>query len=610
MNETQASFNTTVDIIKDIWNIKADANYRFTDEFSNMEQLGTISRTRGPGLATEPGKASNTVTKMFNRYIVYNAYTDFHKTFAEKHYLQAMTGFNQEYYISNFTLLGANNLLSNSFPTIALTSPESSISRQQTINTLALRGAFGRLNYIFDDRYGVEFNGRYDGTSRYPKKKRFGFFPSASAFWSVSNEKFFEGVKEKLSITSLKLRGSYGTLGNQVNDRYGYYPYMPLMGVAGVDNYSPILNGTQYLGITQPGVVSGSLTWEQVRTVNFGIDLALLNNRFDISFDKYTRYTEGMLTKSKTLPAIFGATEPQTNAADLKTKGWELSVGWRDRAAVIDGSPLNYNVRFMLSDSRAWITKFDNPTKILTDNNYYEGMEIGEIWGYTTLGYFQSDEEVANWADQSALNNYGRAFAPGDLKFADLNGDGRIDQGSNTVDDPGDRKIIGNKSYRLPFSLDLGADWKGFDMRVFFQGIGKRDAYPTASNDGVFFWGIYATPWVGMSNDNLDNWDKKGNDGYFPRMKYYEADGGALAKTQTKYLQNAAYMRLKNLTFGYTLPDKITERMRLSRLRFYFSGENIFTLQDIKIKGNDAEKFDNAYYPFTRNLTFGLNLSF
>jgi TonB-linked SusC/RagA family outer membrane protein len=603
LNEIQASFNTTIDILKDAWNVKADATYRFTDEFSNMTFLGDHYRTRGPGLALPVGPARNTVTKMFNKYIVYNVYTDFHKTFAEKHYLQAMTGFNQEYYISDFTSLGANNLLTNSLPTVALTGPESTVSYGQTINTLALRGVFGRLNYIFDNRYIVEFNGRYDGTSRYPKESRFGFFPSFSAGWVLSNEKFMEGIKNNLQISNIKLRGSYGTLGNQVND--SYYPYLPLMGYTAPS--SPIIDGGLPIAITQPSVVSGDLTWETVRTVNGGIDLGLFDNRFDLSFDKYTRYTEGMLTRSKSLPAIFGATEPQTNAANLKTKGWDLSVGWRDRIDAVAGSPLNYSVRLMLHDNRAWITKFDNPSKNLDD--HYEGQELGEIWGYTTVGYFKSEEDVALWADQSAVGN-GRGFYAGDLKFADLNDDGKIDQGSNTVDDPGDRKIIGNNSYRFPFSVDLNGDWKGFDLRLFVQGVGKRTAYPPGGHNGIFFWGQYATPWVGFAESVLDNWDYKGDDGYFPRMKAEIAMSGELAKVQTKYLQNAAYARLKNITIGYTLPRQWTNRWRLEKLRLYASGENLYTLHFIDIPGSDPERFDNAYYPFTRVFTFGLNLTF
>ena len=410
-------------------------------------------------------------------------------------------------------------------------------------------------------------------------------------------------LNETLHIGLLKFRGSYGVLGNQNIDNV-YYPYIATMGVT--SRITPLIDNAQPLGITQPGVVSGDLTWETVRTVNAGLDLTLLDGKFDLAFDRFARYTENMMTKSKTLPAIFGAGEPRTNAADLKTKGWELSVGWRDRF-FLSTSPFSYSVRLMLADSRTWITRYDNPSKNLGD--YYEGQEIGELWGYETLGYFASDDEAAGWADQSAVGN-GRPFLAGDLKFKDLNGDGFINQGSNTVDDPGDRRILGNNRNRLPYSIDLTGDWKGFDLRIFLQGVGKRDAYPSESHNGEFFWGMYNTPWAGLYVKNLDNWDDKGNEAYFPRMKPNIGNNGELAKVQTRYMQDASYLRLKNLTVGYTLPAQLTGKWNIDRLRFYLSGENIFTFHHMEVPGNDPERNDNVYYPFMKVMSLGLNIGF
>jgi hypothetical protein len=425
------------------------------------------------------------------------------------------------------------------------------------------------------------------------------------------------GLNELLHISFLKLRGSYGTLGNQMmqdgNGNPVYYPYIPTMGYT--SQIGPMINGSRPAAVSQPGVVAGDLTWEIVRTINGGIDLNLFDNRFELNFDKYVRYTEGMLTKSKTLPAIFGATEPQTNAANLETKGWDLSVSWRDEFELL-GSPFNYSVRLMLSDNRAVITKYDNPDKLISHlkdgkeiMDYYEGMEIGDIWGYTTLGYFSSDEEAAGWANQAALGN-GRPFREGDLKFQDLNEDGFINQGSNTVGDPGDRRIIGNKSYRFPYSGDLFVEWKGFDLRVFVEGIGKREAYATNSAEGLWFWGQYMTPYGAMTVKNLDSWDNKGDAGYYPRMKRNVADNGELAKTQTKYLQDASYLRVKNLALGYTLPQKLSDKVGIQRLRLYVSGENMFTFHHIEVQGNDPERFDNVYYPFMKVVSVGINLGF
>jgi TonB-linked SusC/RagA family outer membrane protein len=602
LNETQVSFNTKIDILKDTWSVKADANFKFTNDGREYTQLSYIT-SDGPGVTNSSGNPSAGLSNTTERYTVFNLYTDFHRTFAEKHFVQALAGFNQEHFRQVSSSIVVDNLLTNSLPTINLSGPSSTIYKGYGVNTLSLRGVFARLNYIFDNKYILELNGRRDGTSRYQKDDRFGFFPSASVAWTLSNESFMKSVNDALHIGSLKLRGSYGALGNQNIDNV-YYPYIATMGV--INNITPLIDNGQPLGITQPGVVSGDLTWETVRTFNGGADLTLFDGKFDLTFDRFVRYTENMMTKSKTLPAIFGAGEPRTNAADLKTSGWELSVGWRDHLALA-GSPLHYSARLMLADSRTWITRYDNPDRNLGD--YYVGQEIGELWGYETLGYFASDEEAAGWANQSAVGN-GRPFLAGDLKFKDIDNSGYINQGSNTVDDPGDRRIIGNNRNRLPYSIDLNADWKGFDLRIFFQGVGKRDAYPSEAHNGEYFWGQYNTPWAGMSVKNLDNWDYKGDAGYFPRMKPDIAYNGELAKVQTKYLQDASYLRVKNLTVGYTLPRQLTGKWNVDRLRFYLSGENIFTFHHMEVPGNDPERNDNVYYPFMKVVSLGLNIGF
>jgi TonB-linked SusC/RagA family outer membrane protein len=607
LSETQFTFNTTVDLLKDVWTLKGDATFRFKNETKKTEAFPFI-RSQGPAKLSTTGNTGAGIESSENRYVVYNAYTQFNKTFAEKHFVVAMLGFNQEYFRGEGASVSADYLLTPSLPTIQLTGASSTVNKWHGINTLSLRGAFARLNYIFNDRYILELNGRYDGTSRYREDGRFGFFPSGSAAWTVSKESFMQNVNELLRLDNLKLRGSYGVLGNQImEDEKGnpiYYPAITTMGYSSM--IGQMLNGLRPAAVYQPGVVSGDLTWETVRTINGGIDLNLLDYRFELTFDRYVRYTEGMLTKSKSLPAIFGTAEPRTNAANVKTQGWEVGVNWRDRFQLA-GSPLNYSVRLMLSDSRAFITKYDNPDKLLSD--YYEGQEIGEVWGYTTLGYFSSEAEVSGWADQTALGN-GRAFLPGDLKFKDLNNDGYINQGSATVDDPGDQKILGNKSYRFPYSADLSAEWQGFDVRIFLEGVGKREAYPTGGHSGLWFWGQFNTPYGAMTVKNLDNWSYKGDAGYFPRVKREVALSGELGKTQTRYMQNAAYLRVKSLQLGYTLPQKLTDKAGISRLRLYLTGENMFTFHSIEVQGIDPERFDDVYYPFMKVVSGGVNISF
>jgi TonB-linked SusC/RagA family outer membrane protein len=625
-NEVQTSFATQLDLIKDIWRINADVNFRLTNQGRDQNNMGVQYRT-GPNQPLqvtfgERGGSGNTVNNVRyysweDNYSVYNIYTNFTKTFAEKHFLNAMVGYNREFMQRYYYEMSKTGMITTTLPEINLSTGDASVAN--TRNELALEGIFGRLNYVYDNRYIFEASGRYDGSSRFPTGDRYGFFPSASVAWSIVNERFFANLADQLRVTNLKLRGSYGALGNQVlidsNGNQLYYPSIPYMSAS---KMSYILDGTQPMMINQPGVVSPSLTWEKVRTVNFGVDLGLFN-KLDLNFDVYTRYTDDMLTLSKELPGVFGANPPQTNAADLKTNGWELSLAWHDRF-LVKNSPLNASVKFMISDSRATITKYDNPTKNFgkSGGNYYEGRRIGEIWGFKTDGYFKTQEEVDALNQRDiGTDDVGYVFQVGDIKMKDLDGDNKITFGDNTVDNPGDRRIIGNSSARFPYSFELTADWKGFDVRAFFQGIGKRDWYPGSAS--IYFWGVYAQPWTNVTKKNMDYWTEDRPNAYFPRVKAYAAEDAQmeLAAAQTKYLQDASYLRMKNLTIGYTLPKLVLKKLQVSSLRFYFSAENLFTISNLD-KGIDLDPeiidryngFDSGTYPMQQSYSFGVNLSF
>lgn len=616
--EFVTTFATTIDVLKDVWQIKADATFRRDNDRTRQTALPYYYK-EGPNMPLQSNTNNSTSrnSSKYYDYNVFNIYTDFHKTFAEKHYVQAMVGFNQESGRTNSFWGSREGLISTSFPTPELATGTAKTGEE--ILDWSIRGTFFRLNYVYDNRYIVEFNGRYDGTSRFPKDDRFGFFPSASAAWNVTQEKFMEGLKEKTGLNTLKLRASYGSLGNQNVDTYAYIPQMK----ATESNW--ILDGKRPIQVVMPGIVSNALTWEKVATVNGGIDLGFLRNRLTASFDYYVRYTDGMLALGKELPNVIGVSEPQENAANLKTKGWDLSLAWRDQFNLA-GSPFSYGVRFILSDSRSYITKFDNyvestdanGNKVLTstwrgNNKYYVGQELGEIWGLETEGFFQNEEELKNHADQKAVgsDDQGYLFYVGDLKFKDQNGDKKIDWGDGTLANPGDFKKIGNSSMRLPYSIDLDADWKGFDFRMFLQGVGKKDWYAGGNNH--YFWGIFAQPWTNPQTKDMDHWTPENTNAYFPRIKAYVAEdtGYELACPQTRYLQDASYLRMKNLTIGYTLPKSWTNKAGLERVRFYFSGENLCELQHLKAD-LDVEAIDSSskVYPLQRSYSFGVNLNF
>jgi TonB-linked SusC/RagA family outer membrane protein len=598
-NNFLTTFNANASVISNVLDIKADVTFRRNSGNINANDF-SVPYSNGPNTSTlyiGPGSPFIREDNYETRNNITNLYADFHKTIGD-HYFQALGGYNQEYRYYGSSWVNKTNLISGSLPSLALATGATTTG--ESINDWAVRGLFYRLNYIYDNKYILELNGRYDGTSRFPKSDRWGFFPSASVAWVISNEKFFKPISEGIKLDLFKVRASYGSLGNQDVDAYAYIANM------NSGQIGQILDGSRPLAVYAPNPVSQSLTWEKVSTVNVGLDMAWFKNRLELNFDKFTRYTDGMLTKGLTLPAVFGAVEPKINAADLKTKGWELRLGWKDKLNVA-ASPLTYGIGINLSDSRSFITKYDNPNNTLTD--YYVGQELGEIWGLETEGFFQNAAELTSHANQQAFvsDDAGGTFGVGDLKWKDQNGDGKVDKGKNTLQDHGDLIKIGNTSQRYRFGVDLNFAWKGFDFRTFFQGVGKQDFYPR--NNNVYFWSVFAQPWTNPTIQTEDRWSPTNPDAYFPRLKSYIAeDVTELGYPQTRYLQNFAFIRLKNLTVGYSLPKKLTDKLNISKVRFYFSGENIFDKSGVKFN-LDPEALDGNVYPFQKTYSFGLNVT-
>lgn len=595
-------FTTKIDIIKDVLFVNGSFNYTSIKNAEEGYSL-PVEYYDGPD---RPAMYLDPVTQAYlnhtdARTLTFDAYATYHKLFNDKHDFTAMVGFSQEDWRENYTSSSRKELISSSLPSQGLATGDMSVG--QNIYSLSLRSVFGRLNYIYNNKYILAFNGRYDGTSRFPSDSRFAFNPSGSAAWVMSQENFFEPLRDIVSF--LKFRFSYGSLGNQ-DLKENYYAYLATMGAGKIGQ---ILDGKQPVGVRAPGLVSGNLTWEKVTTADWGMDINFLDNRLSATVDGYIRRTKDMLTAGASLPNVLGTGVPMENAADLKTTGWDLTVSWRDNLKLA-GETLNYGLSFNIGDSRAFITKFANKTGTLDD--YYEGYEIGSIWGLQTLGFFQSQEEIDNHADQSQVTSYPgtRPIAPGDLKFADLNNDKKINEGSWTIDDHGDYKIIGNSRSRYAFGFTANADWKGFDLSLFIQGVMKKNYYPGGD---LYFWGTYAQPWANITYGNYyDRWTEENPNGYFPRFKSYVAESNLEAGvTQTRYLQNAAYARLKNLSIGYTLPKKLTDKANIERLRIFFSGDNLCEITGLyKYYKVDPECLGGQMYPLQRSYSFGLNVTF
>lgn len=573
--------------------INADYTWNFYGKSSNQHVQNFYDYTAVPGTEnyypwTNP--SSVTVTNNDDYYNAFNAFAEYTFSLKEKHNFKVMVGYNQENKHKKYHYAGRKNLIDSSNPSLNLAYGDMAMNGSET--HWSVNGFFARINYDYKGKYLLELNGRYDGSSKFPHGDRYAFFPSASVAWRVSEEKFWEPIRGWFD--NFKLRASYGSLGNQAFDesRYGNFPYLATYGIN--TKYGALLNGTRPVAVSVPGLVSASFTWETVNQIDFGFDASFFGGRLNTSFDWYRRNTKDMLTAGQALPAVLGTSVPQENAADMKTVGWEVSLEWNDRLS----NGFGYHIKGVLSDYQASITKFSNPTKLL--GTHYVGEKLNEIWGYVSNGLFQSDED-AKAADQSYLS--GGSWGAGDVKYEDLNNDGKIDIGKNTLDDSGDRKIIGNSTPRYSYGITAGFDYKGFDFEMFWQGIGKRDYWLGGSQ----FWG-YTDEWCTPLTSSLDYWTEDNRDAYFPRLHHYGVNGGN-HQVSTRYLQNAAYLRLKNVVLGYTIPRSITEKVKISRLRVFVQGENLLTFTPL-IDSYDPETLNNMTYPINKKISVGLNLTF
>jgi TonB-linked SusC/RagA family outer membrane protein len=520
-------------------------------------------------------------------YFAGNIYADYNTTIHSDHHLGGLIGFNQEWETYRNEYIKQEELISMDVPSINL--GVGKMSTNDMDYSWAIRGTFLRLKYDYQSKYLFEMNGRYDGTSKFPHESRFGFFPSLSAGWRLSQEKFMETTGNWLD--DFKLRVSYGSLGNQ--NVKEYYPYISTFSVTQQTPY--IIDGSLPISVGAPNLVASDLSWETAKTFNLGTDI-LLFKRLSGSFDWYKRRTVNMLTLGEKFPSVIGTDVPQRNNADMKTSGWELSLKWNDILA----NGIRYDLGFILSDYQSIITKFDNNPSKLYDN-YYVGKVLGEIWGYETVGLFRTQEEVASSANQSKLGN-GDKWGPGDTRYADINHDQVIDWGDATVDNPGDTKIIGNQTPRFQFGITGNIEWKGFDLNLFIQGVGKRDFVPV----GNYFWGHIANgAAIGTYEVYKNAWRPDNPDALYPIWE--AASYNFNARPQTRFLQNGAYARLKNLTLGYTLPQNLASKIALNRIRVYFSGQNLGEIT--RNRGNfDPEIIGNVgeYYPLQRSVMFGI----
>ena len=603
------------------WITHVDFNYKIDNSIRHWDS----QRTYNHNVAGEPviyNQNSNVHEDEFkDNYLNFQLYTEYNKSIAEKHNFHIMGGFQCEQLRRTEFGLQRNGIIDPEKSEVDLTNGLSYQGVAITPNVNGARnqwqtaGFFGRINYNYAERYLAELNLRYDGTSKFRSDKMWKLFPSISLGWRISEENFMKNTKDWLS--NLKLRLSYGSLGNQNIDNW-YQTYQTIAYRAFTGYW--LQNGQKTNTTSAPGLVSSLLTWEKVESYNVGLDFGFLNNRLTGSFDYFVRNTKNMVGKAPELPSILGTGVPVTNNTDLRTNGWELQLSWNDQLA----NGLHYGVTFNLSDSRTKITRYpNNPTNSI--DTYIKGRYINEIWGYTTKGIAKSNEEMNAHLSTTDQSTIGSNWAAGDIMYEDTNNDKQINDGARTITDHGDLKVIGNSTPRFLWGIDLNASWKGFDIRAFFQGVMKRDAwlggswgsleyYFGATNSGEW-WATGITAVKDYYRDAntwsvANGYQKANQDAFLPRATFSNKN----ERCQTRYLMNAAYMRLKNFQAGYTIPRNITTKWGISNMRVFVSIENLFTITkmpkqfDPEMIGTDSRHSNG--YPLSKTFSFGINVTF
>ena len=546
-------------------------------------------------------------------YTATNLYAEYENNFGEDHYFKGMIGYNYETSENKYTSIQRNGLLLEDAEDLNLALGES-ILPSSSYRKWRIAAGFFRFNYGYKNRYLAEVNGRYDGSSKFPKDHQFAFFPSFSAGWRISEEPFWNIDKEMVS--NMKIRVSYGSLGNGNISPYAFQELFSI-GTSG-----RVINGVRNKYTGNPPVIPSNLTWETATTFDIGLDLTLLKDRLSFTGDYYSRKTLDMYTVGMTLPEVFGASSPKGNNADMTTTGWEISVRWNDSFR-INNKPFHYSLKATLHDYSSTIDRYYNATNSLSD--YYEGMKIGEIWGYKTDGLFQSEEEIQGYVNTIIKSSNNGGIYPGDVKFVDVNKNGKIDYGNKTVDDPGDMVIIGNSSPRYMYSFAFDCNWNNFFFSTFIEGVGKQDWYPSRES---LFWGQYNRPYNSLPAWHINNyWTKDNPNAYLPRYAGYNTSLGYGGNTiSDRYLQRVSYIRLKNLQIGYNFPQNWISRIKMQNARIYLTGENLWSWSPLykrtkdfdvlnAISGTESDLSSNFMgdgnsYPLLRNISVGLSFTF
>ena len=588
-----------LDILKG-WDVTATYNLTSTNGYKDILKK-TITfvnpEDKSVNVYASPNSLKNVDLKNVQQTFIIQS--NFDITFG-KHNVSGVAGMSQEWYEARMFEASRTNLSTEFEPTLNLGDP-STMSNNATYSSWALRSGFGRVSYNYDERYLLEANIRYDLSSRFHKSVRGGWFPSVSAGWRISEEHFMSFAKP--IVDNLKIRGSWGMLGNQYVGSSDY-PYMSVL--EAFTSGLSLIGTSASTGYAPSTLANPNLTWEHIKMVNAGVDVALLQNRLTMSFDWFNKDTEGILLKLN-YPAQIGPKPSEQNAGKVNNRGWEFDLNWRDQRG-----EFYYGIGFNISDVKNKIVDLAGNAPDLSGYQIrMVGYPIDAFYGYKAIGLMTpedfkiSDTQNHNYSLPKVPVILGNDYQPGDIKYEDISGpDGKPD---GRITPEYDKVVLGSNIPRYTYTVRGDLGWKGIDFSFVIQGVGKCDGYLEGTARHAF-QDMAAYP----QKVHLERYNVVTNpnpDALYPRLTY---NTGFNQNTfSTYWMENASYMRLKNVQIGYTFPEKWMKKARIDNLRVYLSGDNLLTVSDF-FYAYDPETpvSKGGYYPQVKTVVLGLNITF
>jgi len=590
------NFVATIDLIKGMrLNSQYAYNYYTRDVKDWTPTMPRFLADGTPHPANENVQNSISETHRSILTQTFNATLKYEKEI-QQHGIDLLAGFSQEWAFLPVLSASRKKILLDGVEEIDGGTED--ITNSGTAEHWALRSYFGRINYDYNEKYLFEANVRYDGTSRFSKENRWGLFPSFSAGWKFSQEEFMRFLEPVLTIG--KIRVSWGELGNQ-NISSSYYPYL-----TEIERYTkayPIGN-KENVGFKQYSLANANIKWETIRMINIGLDLYLYNNRLDITLDWFKKNNINALLKP-IYPSVIGITSsdnlPLENIGSIENKGWEIGIGWRDQIGNV-----RYNLTANLSDARNKITDLGSSAPSLGDNIRRVGDPINGYYGYRTDGLAQIDdfesfnESTGRYENPlfAVISSYANIIQPGDVIYRDISGENGEPDGK--IDDY-DKVVFGDPYARYSYSLRGTMEWNNFDFSFYLQGVGKINGYLSEEARHAFI-NDYSVP----KRAHLDRWTPNNPDATYPRMYYQPSHNTVFSDF---WLEDASYLRLKNIQLGYTLPGRLTDKINLNRLKIYLSVDNLLTITNY-FGGFDPEVRETAGDSYPQLKTFAMGVQF